>query len=176
MSDFILSNYIAPVRTEALLCLVQYRWGNSPSQQAQAHPKSLHMANSLIWQRCQLGKLYSQEKALENKPLQGWNFGTMTKSFDLLTRTIIAAPEISGAHFWFQSTRSVVQEGSHLWWWQMESVKQYCKTHCETCTFLPARDGQPKIITPAHQQQTAQWPSVWGKDKHGGNGFSSLIA
>lgn len=42
--------------------------------------------------------------------------------------------------------------------------------------FLPLRDGQPKVITPADEQQTAQRPSVRGKDKHRGDGFSSLIA
>lgn len=119
------------------------------------------------------GCLLRKKKPLLN---QGWNSGTMTKPFDLLTRTILAAPDISGVRFWFQSTRSVLQEGSHLWWWQMEPMKEHCKNHCETYTFLPARDGQPKIITPVDQQQAAQWPSEWGKEKHGGNGFSSLIA
>lgn len=107
---------------------------------------------------------------------QDWNFATVTKPCDLLTRTIVAAPDVSGACFWFWSTRNMLQEDSSLWWWQIETMREYCKNHFEACTFFPARDGQPKIITPADQQQTVWWPSVWGKDKQRGNSFSSIIA
>lgn len=54
-----------------------------------------------------------RKKALAESRLKLWG---NDQPFDLLARTVLAAPDISGAHFWFQSTRSVVQESSHLWW------------------------------------------------------------
>lgn len=104
----------------------------------------LHVTKSLIWYIFQVGKDYSQEKDyLLRKNLllsQGGNFGTVTKPFNLLTRTILAAPDTNRAHCCFQSARKVVISGGGKWNPWRNTAKTTVTHVCSTCKERPAKD------------------------------------